>query len=484
MESKHREGANRWLIRWWVLLAALAGSVGPLMASSVDTTTPEPLTWRVDYFHSGGLGEEMWSLDRVVVEPLPWPGNPERPIDTTGLGKYRYRVFDRQGKEIYSRGFASIYGEWETTGEAKKMHRTFHESLRFPEPTEVVEVRVEKRAADQSFTEVWRLEVDPEDMLVDRSSVPKLEALKIHYSGDPTRKLDLLFLGDGYTAEECEHFAERARHFTRVLFAYEPYASRRGDINVWGLCPPAAESGVSRPSTGQHRRSPVGTSYDAFRSERYVLTYDNRAFRDIAAWAPYDVVEILVNGEVYGGGGIFGQFSTVAADNAWADYVFIHELGHHLAALADEYYSSAVAYELDPERPEPWEPNSTALKDPKALKWGDLVADDTPLPTSWPKGEFEVLAKEIQSRRKAIRAKNRPESEMSALFKEQSRREVELFGSPGRVGAFEGANYAAHGYYRPEVDCVMFSRNDVPFCAVCRRGIEAVIDLYAGSAAP
>ncbi len=472
-----RWGLERRTVRFVPLLMVL---VGLPVQGLADPAVDSPATLRVDYFHSGGLGDEIWSLDRVVVEPLPWPGHPEQPIDTTGLGKYRFRVFEASGTEIYSRGFASIYGEWETTGEAKKQHRTFHESLRFPKPEGGVQVRVEKRAADQSFVEAWRVDIDPDDMLVDRSSVPKLEALKIHYSGDPARKLDLLFLGDGYTAEECDHFAERARHFTDVLFAYEPYTSRRDDINVWGLCPPAAESGVSRPSTGQYRRSPVGASYDAFRSERYVLTYDNRAFRDIAAWAPYDAVEILVNGEVYGGGGIFGQFSTVAADNAWADYVFIHELGHHLAALADEYYSSAVAYELDPERPEPWEPNATALKDPGAPKWRDLVADDTPVPTPWPKDEFEVLAAEIQSRRKVIRAKNRPESEMSALFKEQSKREVELFGSPGRVGAFEGANYAAHGYFRPEVDCVMFSRNDVPFCAVCQRGIEAIIDLYAG----
>ena len=47
------------------------------------------------------------------------------------------------------------------------------------------------------------------------------------------------------------------------------------------------------------------------------------------------------------------------------------------------------------------------------------------------------------------------------------------------IGAFEGANYEAKGYYRPQVDCVMFTRNEVPFCAVCRRALERVIDLYA-----
>ncbi len=65
-------------------------------------------------------------------------------------------------------------------------------------------------------------------------------------------------------------------------------------------------------------------------------------FRDIASFAPYDFVEILVNGNTYGGGGIFGLYGTVAADSLWAPYVFVHEFGHHFAGLADEYYTSDV----------------------------------------------------------------------------------------------------------------------------------------------
>ena len=75
---------------------------------------------RVDYFHTGNAAEEHFSLDRVVLEPLPWPGNPTRPIDDTNLGKYLFEVIDRAtNRVVYSRGFASVYGEWETTGEAK-----------------------------------------------------------------------------------------------------------------------------------------------------------------------------------------------------------------------------------------------------------------------------------------------------------------------------------------------------------------------------
>ncbi len=132
---------------------------------------------------------------------------------------------------------------------------------------------------------------------------------------------------------------------------------------------------------------------------------------------------------------------------------------------------------------EPWEPNATALADPATLKWKDLVAAGTPLPTPWSKEAFETQSGEYQKRRREIRAKNRPEEEMDTLFREQKEKETKLLAADphfGKVGAFEGAMYEAHGYYRPQIDCIMFSRNDVGFCAVCRRAIERVIALYAG----
>jgi hypothetical protein len=271
---------------------------------------------------------------------------------------------------------------------------------------------------------------------------------------------------------------------TRVLFETSPFKERQRDINVWGLSPPAAQSGISRPSQNIHRRSPIGATYDAFDSERYILTFDNRAFRDVAANAPYDFVEILTNSATYGGGGIFGLYGTVAADSVWAPYVFIHEFGHHLAALADEYYTSDVAYLPATDRLEPWERNVTALHDPSQLKWRDLVTPGTPLPTPWPKEEYERASLAIQERRRRIRAENRPESEMDALFREQMAADVALLGAPPHarvVGAFEGANYEARGFFRPQVDCIMFSRDPVPFCAVCRRAIEEILDLYASA---
>ena len=87
----------------------------------------------------------------------------------------------------------------------------------------------------------------------------------------------------------------------------------------------------SRPSGGVHRRSPLGTTYDAFGSERYVLIVQTIApFAMSLRLAPYEFVEIVVNNRTYGGGGIFGLYSTVAADSEQAPYVFVHEFGHHM----------------------------------------------------------------------------------------------------------------------------------------------------------
>jgi len=442
------------------------------------------MTMRVDYYHTGNAQEERFSVDRVVVEPLPWPGNPARPIDETNLGKYFFKVADAaSGKTLYSRGFASIYGEWETTGEAKNMNRTFSESLRFPAPEKPVRITLEKRDAKNIFQTIWTFAVDPADKFISRqTTAPEAGPLiRLHEAGDPAEKLDLLILGDGYTARERGKFERDARRLVGVLFATSPFKERQGDINIWGLAPPSAQSGISRPSQHIYRRSPIGSTYDAFDSERYVLTFDNKAFRDIAASAPYDVVEILTNSATYGGGGIFNLYSTVAADSIWAPYIFVHEFGHHIAGLADEYYTSDVSYLPATDRVEPWEANATALINPAALKWKDLTEPGMPIPTPWPKDEFERYSRDIQERRRAIRAANRPESEMDALFREEQARDLATLSAgpnAGKVGAFEGAMYEGQGYYRPQADCIMFTRDPVPFCAVCRRAIAGVLDLY------
>ena len=361
-------------------------------------------TVRVDYYHTGDAGSETFSLHRVVIEPLPWPGHPDKPIDTLRRGYFLFQVEDPDsGEVIYSRGFSSIFQEWQHTGEAREMNRTFHESVRFPDPGRPVTLRVLKRNADQGFDSLWTAAIDPADMLVVQAHAPApAQVLDIHVSGAPAAKVDIAILGDGYTADEADKFAADARRLTDYLFSVEPFKRRAGDFNVRAIAPPAAQAGTNRPSNGTFRHSPSGTTYDAFRAERYILAFDNPGFREIVQHLPYEFVFILANSETYGGGGIYKLYSTVAADSGWANYLFVHEFGHHFAGLADEYYTSSVAYDGPVSSPEPWERNTTA--NPSDPKWKDLVAPDTPLPTPWAKERFEARQREIQAQRRRIRA--------------------------------------------------------------------------------
>ena len=441
-------------------------------------------TMRVDYYHSGGPGVEIVSLDRVVSDG-PWAGSRTRLVDDLNLGKYLYEVIDRRtNRVIYSRGFASIYGEWETTPESRVVHRTFHESLRFPWPRRPVQVVLKVRDAENSFHEIWSTVVDPDSRFVNPvDRPPSGEVWALEENGPPSEKVDLLVIGEGYVASELPKFHADARRLVEALFAEEPFRSRRSDFNVWGLDLPAAESGVSRPRAMEFRRTPLSAEYNIFDSERYLLTYDNRALRDAASAAPYEFLEIVVNEAQYGGGGIFNFQATAAADTGFAEYVFVHEFGHHFAGLADEYYTSDVAYETGAAyHPEPWEPNVTALHDPGQLKWGDLVEEGTPLPTPWDKETYESGSNAAQAERRTLRSQGAPEAEMDRLFTQQMERDTAALAGmthAGKVGAFEGASYEATGLYRPEIDCIMFTRNPVGFCRVCRRAITRVIDQYS-----
>jgi hypothetical protein len=439
-------------------------------------------TMRVDYFHTGNHGEEVVALDRVVSDG-PWSGSRTYLIDSTNLGSYYFEVIDRETNQpVYSRGFSSVYGEWETTDDAKIHAGTFHESLRFPWPRKPVQVVLKKRDKENAFQQIWSTVIDPASRSVNKADVkPAGKVWTLFENGPASEKVDLLVIGEGYTDAEQTKFHDDAKRMIAKLFATEPFKSRQKDFNVRAIDLPAAQSGVNRPRTSDDRRTATSVQYNIFDSERYVLTLDNRALRDIASAAPYDFLEILVNEKTYGGGGIFNDQATASVDSAFSEYVFVHEFGHHFAGLGDEYYTSDVAYETGGEKPEPWEPNLTASG--THPKWFEMVDKDVPLPTPWDKTAFEEHSKAIQARRRQIRAENKPESVMDALFREEREWETKFLDHDqkyaGKVGAFEGAGYEPKGLYRPEVDCIMFTRDEVGFCRVCQRAISRIIDIYS-----
>ena len=439
-------------------------------------------TMRVDYFHSGTSEEEHFAVDRILNDG-PWSGSKTKLQDELRLGLYFFEVYDKATSTLlYSRGFASIFGEWQTTGEAKRQWGTFHESVRFPWPLGPVNLVLYKRDAKNVFQRIWELEIDPDSRSVNPAlNKSPYKVFTLQENGDKSQKVDIVMLGDGYTADQMDKFKNDAERLTEELLAVEPFKSRKNDINIRAVQTPSAVSGVNRPHPGVFKRTPLSVSYSTFDSERYALAYDNRTIRDVAAAVPYDFMIILINEETYGGGGIYRLYATVAADNKFSDYIFVHEFGHHFAALADEYYTSSVSYEMDEVTIEPWEMNITALQDNQNLKWKHLVDKETPLPTPWDKGAYDNFSYVIQQERATLRANKVPESEVEALFlreREESKAILDNMEYTGKVGAFEGGGYMQYGLYRPYADCIMFTRNRQQFCPVCSEAISRVMDQY------
>jgi hypothetical protein len=436
-------------------------------------------TMRLDFFHSGTAAEEHFSVDRIVSDGI-WSGSKKSLEDKLGLGLYFFQVIDSRTRVLlYSRGFADIFGEWQTIPEAKEKWGTFNESVRFPWPLKPVTFILKKRNNQGIFATVWTIDIDPSSGAVNSTDLIHTNKVDIITENGPAeRKVDLVILGDGYSHGEMEKFRKDSKRLTEVLFSVEPFSSHSGDFNVRAIETPSESSGVSKPHQGIFRRTPLSVHYGSFDSERYALTYDNRTIRDVASQVPYDLMVILINERTYGGGGIYNLYTTVAAGNKFSDNIMVHEIGHHLAALADEYYTSSVSYEAAGIITEPWEPNITALHDRDKLKWKDLVEKTTPIPTPWNKEEFDRSGYQIQKTRDSLRAAMVPENLVEDLFIRQNGIENEYFEKEryrDAVGAFEGAAYMARGLYRPQLDCIMYTRH-MHFCKVCKRSIEKIID--------
>ena len=439
-------------------------------------------TMRFDYFHTGNATEEHFAVERMVNDGI-WAGSKTQLGDELKLGKYFFEIKDpSSGNVLYSRGFSSIYGEWETTPEAKEEWGVFHESMRFPWPRHTVDLVLYKRNESQEFTKIWEYQVDPQYRKVNKAklnnSYTVYEAL---VNGDPHEKVDIVVLSEGYTSDEMDKFREDVDNFKEALLSTEPFASRKEDFNIRGVEVPAPNSGLNHPQQDIYNRSALSVTYGAFGSQRYALGYDNKKIRDAASTVPYEFTAILMNDSIYGGGGIYNLYITAAADNAFHDYLFVHEFGHHFASLADEYYTSATAYEMGSDIVEPFEFNVTTYTDKEKIKWGDMIDEDTPLPTPWGKKEFDEHSIKIQEKRQEMRDAKASEKKMEKLFMDQRDWEENYLNSikyAGEVGAYEGAMYHAKGIYRSEPNCMMFTRTDY-FCAACKRGINLVIDQYA-----
>ncbi len=440
-------------------------------------------TFRFDYYHTGTKGEERICEDKRYEEGA-WPGSTANLIDTMNLGEYFFDIVDlASNRTLFSRGFSSLFNEWQTTDEALAgTYRTFPESVRFPSPVKKFQLRMYRRSKQMVFNEIFSTVIDPQSQDVQRGrQLRNAKVVDIFANGDSHVKVDIVILGDGYTKAEMPKFLDDARHFSEVLFTTEPFKRRKNDFNVRAVEVESRESGINQPDQNIWVGNTLGTTYDSFGSARYVLSDANAEIRGYAALAPYDFLFILVNAKRYGGGGIFQLYATCFAtgetpETAWqADYVFVHEFGHSFAGLGDEYYSSSVAYnDFYQKGVEPWEPNIAANVSRDDLKWESFVNGGTPLPTPWAKALYDSM----ETERGKLRRDEKGYAQKRQSILDAEHRALAVDSLQGIVGAFEGAGYSSTGLYRPSLDCRMFSLSLTDFDPVCTRAINRMIDFY------
>ena len=472
------------LSKIFLLLALICTLVNSIYAQSFERIFLDK-TMRVDYYHTGTRGTETISLDRIYIEG-PWPGSKKNLTDTLNLGEYMVRIYDEATTALmYSHGYSTIFNEWQSTEEANSgIHRTFHETARFPVPKRTIQLTISRRDKQMIFHEIFSTVIDPNSPTqVNREQKNNpFKVTPLMVNGVSPEKVDILILGDGYRKEDMEKFRNDAKRFNTVMFSTNPFKDRKRDFNVWVSEVVSQDSGIDKPDKNIWKSSALGTTYNTFGSARYILTEENRTLRDIASAAPYDFITILVNDNRYGGGGIYNLYTTtysrtdVAGMDWQMDYVYVHEFGHSFGGLGDEYYSSQVSYvDFYQKGVEPWEPNITALVDKTNLKWRSFIETETPLPTPWEKTQYDSLGKE---RSKLDRLAPDYYKKREPLY--QAERELlKTAKYANTVGAFEGAGYASEGLYRPSSDCRMFSLSLTDFDPVCTAAINRVIDFYS-----
>lgn len=413
------------------LLAAIY-SLSCLAQTEFDTYfTPKSL--RIDFALSGNWDSQAAAMKKLREEPV-WGGPVKNLIDNFNYGGYYVNIYDKTSdKLIYSRGFNTLFEEWRSTEQAKTETQSWTNSISIPYPKAKIIVEITARdKADMRFHLLLRQEVDPNSIFIDRGKLADNKITSIQQKGNPAQKVDLVFLGEGYTVGEQDKFNADARRFTEALFTTPPFDTRREDFNVWAVDMVSEESGTDVSGKGIFKNTALNSGYYTFGVDRYLTTPDMEPIRDAVWNVPCDAIFILVNTDSYGGGGMYNFYAMGTADHPRTPVVFVHEFGHSFAGLADEYFSSEVAYQdFYNLKYEPWEPNITTLVD-FGSKWKDLLPANTPIPTP-----------------------------LDDAHKD-------------KAGVFEGGGYLAKGIYRPMDHCMM--RDYAPFCPACSRAILQMID--------
>ncbi|MBL4561576.1 MAG: peptidase M64 [Labilibaculum sp.] len=393
---------------------------------------------RIDYMMGGDANSQTIFFKELKEEPN-WGGSKTNLIDCFGYGTFRFKLFDvESGKLLYSKGFNSLFQEWQSTAEAKELKRAFYQVNVMPYPKKTVRFVLESRKWDGTMEKIWEYTIDPTNYFIGKEKPMSVPFTKIMGEGDPEKSVDIAFIAEGYTAGEMVKFRADVKRVAGYLLDVPPFNKYADRFNIYALEAVSEDSGTDIPGENIYKNTAVNTTFYTFDVDRYLTTFDIKSLHDISANVPYDQIFVLINTDKYGGGGFYNYYSSCSADNVLSYEVSSHEFGHGFVGLGDEYYSSEVAYEdFYNLKVEPWEPNITTLVD-FDKKWKNSLGESIPVPTPRTKKFIDKL------------------------------------------GVFEGGGYMAKGIYSPMQDCKMKSNQMKTFCPVCAKAAEEVILFHIG----
>ena len=390
-------------------------------------------TLRVDYYRIGSKKSESIKLKSFIAKPGEWAGSTVHLIDPFNYGAHRVMVKDMETKkELYSRTYNSLYHEYIATKKGRKKSMTFEETVLIPYPKKAVEIHIQSRNKDWEFVSIETFQFNPNTTTTE-TIVSNNEVRKIHYSGDPQKKVDFVIVADGYSINDTAKMRADFETFRKGILKYAPFKTQKENINIWGVAAISEDSGITNPLKKQYLNTAVGSTFNSFEIDRYIMTFEIHTMHTAIQNAPYDHVIVMSNTDTYGGGAIYNFYADVTTGDQ-TQFVVTHEIGHLFGGLADEYVDPTVSYnDIHDLSKEPLEPNITTLVNFDS-KWKHLIEEETPIPTPVKK---EFLKK---------------------------------------VGAYEGGGYQSKGIYRPAIRCMMNAGGS--FCPVCQEALEKMFKIY------
>ena len=441
----------------------------------------EDSTLRLDYVFAGNHDAQQIYLEQMFVTPQ-WAGRKSRLAEIPLKGNGQLTVRDHEtGQTIFVHTFSTLFQEWLSTEEATQVSKAFSTSYNVPMPKKPVDITVSLIDFHGKIVTQLTHAVNPDDILIRKigqNGIPyhyiwKGKTLHVDekvadqpgkrdytptdgpLDGDPdiTECIDLAIVAEGYTRAQMGKFYSDCQRVVDALFAHEPFTSLKDRFNVVAVAAESLTSGPSVPHLGRWSNTPVGTHYDTFYSDRYLMTQDIHRLYDLLSGVPFEHIIVLVNSDTYGGGGIYNQLTVTTSDHPTFHQVLVHEFGHAYAGLGDEYFYDDAYESMYPSDTEPWEPNLTTLVDFQS-KWADMLPKGTAIPTP-------------------------PDPKVPNYRQIKNEKEQRLLdAATQRVGVFEGGGYQSKGVYRPAQECRMKINEVQHFCPVCTRAIQRITDFY------